>query len=120
MKRTGDQLIFSPTDLCSFVDTKLAKKPKPYYLAQLCCYADMVEQFLNVIETVLSGSKRAIIHRSDYESKGKMTTAISRYFRERNQHFNENPQCAGKTLWGVDSVTDTDYENTRLGSYREW
>ena len=118
MKRTGDQLIFSTTDFCSFMDTKLAKKPKPYYLVQLCCYADMVEQFLNVIEAVLSGLKRAVIHRSDYESKGKMTAAISRHFRDRNQHFNENPQRAGETLWEVDSVTD--YENIRLDNYREW
>eukprot|EP01035_Chromulina_nebulosa_P042296 gene42296-57263_t len=25
-------------------DTKLARKPKPYYLIQLCCYAEMLEQ----------------------------------------------------------------------------
>jgi len=25
-------------------DTKLGKKPKPYYIIQLCCYADMLER----------------------------------------------------------------------------
>jgi hypothetical protein len=41
-------------------------------------------QFLNVIESVLSGMARAIIHNSDYGSVGDAQAAMTRYFEERN------------------------------------
>jgi transposase len=57
-------------------------------------------QFLNVIESVFSGMARAIIHNSDYPSVDDAKAAIDRYFRERNAHFREHPQGAGKKIWG--------------------
>jgi transposase len=44
-------------------------------------------QFLDVIEAVFSGMKKADIHHSDYPSKDEMKTAISRHFVERNGYF---------------------------------
>ena len=57
-------------------------------------------QFLNVIESVFSGMARAIIHSSDYPSVRAATAAIDRYFDDRNRHFVEHPQRAGKKIWG--------------------
>ena len=57
-------------------------------------------QFLNVIESIFSGMARAIIHNSDYTSVAAATTAIDRYFDERNRVFRENPRRAGKKIWG--------------------
>ncbi len=61
-------------------------------------------QFLNVIESVFSGMARAIIHNSDYASVDEVKTAIDRYFRERNEHFERNPKRAGKSIWGKERV----------------
>ena len=61
-------------------------------------------QFLNVIESVFSGMARAIIHGSDYQSVEEYKTAIDRYFRERNQYFQEHPKRAGNKLWGDEIV----------------
>lgn len=57
-------------------------------------------QFLNVIESVFSGMARAVIHNSDYKSKDHAKRAIDEYFRQRNEHFRENPTRAGKRIWG--------------------
>jgi hypothetical protein len=59
-------------------------------------------QFLNVIEGVLSGMTRAVINNSDYGSPGDMKRAISRHFNDRNRHFKDNPQRAGKAIWKAD------------------
>lgn len=75
-------------------------------------------QFLDVIEAVFSGMKRAVIHHSDYQSKNKMKTAISKHFLDRNTYFKENPRRAGKKIWKVDFFTD--YDNIRSGNYRDW
>jgi len=75
-------------------------------------------QFLNVIEAVFSGMKRAVIHHSDYQSVTDMKTAISGHFVERNVFFKENPKRAGKKIWDVDFFQDT--HNLRSGDYREW
>ena len=56
-------------------------------------------QFLNVIEAVFSGMKRAVIHGSDYQSVNEMKSAISIHFSERNAFFKENPKRAGKKIW---------------------
>ena len=61
-------------------------------------------QFLNVIESVFSGMARAIIHNSDYPSVSAATKAIDRYIEERNAHFHEHPQRAGKKIWGQERV----------------
>ena len=75
-------------------------------------------QFLDVIEAVFSGMKRAVVHHSDYRDVPEMKQAISRHFTERNAFFQENPRRAGKKIWEVDFFDD--YENIRSGNYREW
>lgn len=56
-------------------------------------------QFLNLIESVFSGMARAIIHNSDYASTKAAMDAIDLYFKERNQHFLDNPKRAGNKIW---------------------
>jgi len=57
-------------------------------------------QFLNVIESVFSGMAKAIIHNSNYSSTKQCQLAINSYFAERNTHFLNIPQRAGKKIWG--------------------
>jgi transposase len=64
-------------------------------------------QFLNVIESVFSGMARAIIHNSNYPSPDAVREAIDRYFADRNRQFRENPQRAGKRIWGKERVPPT-------------
>lgn len=75
-------------------------------------------QFLDVIEAVFSGMKRAVIHNSDYQSEEEMKTVISTHFRERNEFFKHNPRRAGKKIWEVDFFQD--HNHIRSGNYREW
>ncbi len=56
-------------------------------------------QFLNVIESVFGGAKRAVIFNSNYQSKREMRRAISRHFRERNKYYKNNPKRAGNKIW---------------------
>jgi transposase len=75
-------------------------------------------QFLNVIEAVFSAMKRAVIHNSDYQSTREMKTLISRHLSERNQHFKDNPQRAGKKIWELDFFLD--YQSLISGNYRDY
>jgi len=75
-------------------------------------------QSLNVIETIFSGMKRAVIHNSDYQSKDEMKIAISRHFNERNEYFKLNPKRVGKKIWEIDFFQD--FTNIKSGDYREW
>jgi len=75
-------------------------------------------QFLNVIESIFSGMKRAVIHHSNYQSPEEMKRAISTYFKERNDYFEKNPKRAGKKIWDVNFFLD--YNNIKSGNYREW
>lgn len=75
-------------------------------------------QFLDVIESVFSGMKRAVVHHSDYRDVPEMKQAISRHFTERNAHFRHNPKRAGKKIWEIDFFDDN--QNLRSGNYREW
>ncbi len=59
-------------------------------------------QFLNVIESVFSGMARAIIHNSNYKTADEAMAAIERYFTERNEHFRQYPQRAGKKIWRME------------------
>jgi transposase len=61
-------------------------------------------QFLNVIESVFSGMATAIIHNSDYNSVKECKQAITRYFEERNRHFQKYPKRAGNKIWGDELV----------------
>lgn len=62
-------------------------------------------QFLNVIESVFSGMARAIIHNSNYPSTKAAMEAIDRHFKERNQHFLDNPKRAGNKIWGMERTS---------------
>jgi hypothetical protein len=75
-------------------------------------------QFLDIMEAVFSGMKRAVIHNSDYQSEDEMKTAISTHFRERNEFFTHNPKRAGKKIWEIDFFQD--HNHIRSGNYREW
>ena len=75
-------------------------------------------QFLDVIEAIFSGMKKAVIHHSNYRSEEEMKAMISRHFVERNEYFRANPKRAGKKIWDLDFFTD--YETLRSGDYREW
>lgn len=75
-------------------------------------------QFLDVLEAVFSGMKKAVIHHSDYQCKSEMKTAISQHFADRNIHFEKNPKRAGKKIWELDFFKDI--ENLKSGDYREW
>jgi len=75
-------------------------------------------QFLDVIESVFSVMKKAVIHNSDYQSETEMKTAISQHFRDRNDYFRENPKRAGKKIWKIDFFQD--HNNIKSGTYREW
>jgi transposase len=56
-------------------------------------------QFLNVIEAVFIGMRKAVVHNSDYSSKEEMEAAIARHFDERNAFFRKNPRRAGNKIW---------------------
>ena len=75
-------------------------------------------QFLNVIESVFSGMKTAVIHNSDYVSEKEMKAAISQHFVDRNEFFKLNPKRAGKKIWEIDFFED--FTNIKSGNYREW
>jgi hypothetical protein len=65
-------------------------------------------QFLNVIEGVLNGMTRAVIHNSDYKCTEDMKLAISRHFNQRNQHFKDHPKRAGGKIWEMDVFQELD------------
>jgi len=56
-------------------------------------------QFLNVIESVFGGMKKAVICNSDYATPHEMKEAIARHFEERNQYYLDNPKRAGNKIW---------------------
>ena len=60
--------------------------------------ADLLAQFLNVIESVFSGMSRAVIHNSDYGSVEAARAAIDRHFADRNAFFRANLRRAGKKI----------------------
>ncbi len=75
-------------------------------------------QFLDVIESVFSGMKGAVIYHSDYKSDLEMKEMISGHFRDRNSFFKENPKRAGKKIWQQEFFSD--FGSLRSGNYREW
>lgn len=77
-------------------------------------------QFLNVIESVFSGMSRAIIHGNDYATLDDARAAIDRHFEERNVHFQEHPERAGKKIWGKERepATFSDSSNCKDPRYR--
>jgi hypothetical protein len=75
-------------------------------------------QFLDVIESIFSGMKKAVIHHSDYKIDIEMKEAISRHFRERNAFFIKNPKRVGKKIWQQEFFSD--FSSLPSGNYREW
>jgi hypothetical protein len=61
-----------------------------------------------VIEGVLNGMTRAVIHNSDYKCPEDMKLAISRHFNQRNQHFKDHPKRAGGKIWEMDVFQELD------------
>lgn len=61
-------------------------------------------QFLNLVESVFSSLRRAVIHNSNYASKEEMQAAIARYFEERNAYFREHPKRAGNKIWDRETL----------------
>src|ERR1035437_2913738 len=61
-------------------------------------------QFLNVIESVISGMAKGIFHNSDYPSAEAAKNAIDRYLKERNDFFVRCPKRAGRKIWGHERV----------------
>lgn len=56
-------------------------------------------QFLNVIEAVFGGMKKAVICNSDYATPHDMQEAIARHFADRNVYYRNNPKRAGDKIW---------------------
>jgi len=56
-------------------------------------------QFLNVIESVFCGMKKAVICNSDYATPHDMQQAIATHFETRNAFYKENPKRAGNKIW---------------------
>lgn len=75
-------------------------------------------QFLNVIESIFSVMKKAVVHHSDYQSEEEMKSAVSGHFVERNVYFKKNPRRAGKKIWEIDFFLD--YNNMKFGDYMKW
>lgn len=77
-------------------------------------------QFLNVIESVFSGLAKSIIHNSDYSSLDECKSAITQYFKTRNEHYIANPHRAGNKIWGKERVSPefTDTNNCKDPKYR--
>jgi transposase len=96
----GSKKFFRRVDLVNSLGYRAKHGTPEVELAPLPACA----QFLNVIESVFSGMARAIIHNSDYQSVDDCKRAIDRYFKERNEHFRQHPQKAGKKIWGKERV----------------
>ena len=75
-------------------------------------------QFLNVIEGVFSAMTKAVINNSDYPSSREMKRTISTHFKERNEHFRNNPKRAGQKIWDIDFFQN--FDSLRSGDYRDW
>ena len=73
-------------------------------------------QFLNVIESVFGGMKKAVIYNSDYSSRKEMEEAIHRHFLERNIFFKKNPKRVGHKIWDKE---DFDLDRLHGGLFKK-
>jgi uncharacterized protein len=91
-------------------DTKLARHPKPYFLVQLCCYAEMLETVQGVrpgfVKVVLGGTAANISAPSPYRTDDffYFYLAVKDAFREQQRTFNpqrrpEIPPLADLGRW---------------------
>ena len=67
-------------------------------------------QFLNVIESVFGGLKRAVVFNSNYQNEFEMKMAIVRHFKERNKFYQKNPKRAGNKIWDRESYDLGEFE----------
>lgn len=91
-------------DYCYEVwDTKLAKSVRPYFLVQLCCYAEMLEAIQHVkaeyITIVLGNKEQKRFRINDYFYFYKN---LKHQFLIEHQHFDQNkcPDPASSKSWG--------------------
>ena len=75
-------------------------------------------QFLDVLEAVFSGMKRAVVHHSNYDSINAMKGAISRHFSKGMNTSATIRSELGKKIWQLDFFNDMN--SLRAGDYREW
>lgn len=68
-------------------------------------------QYLNIIESIFSAMKRAVIFNSNYGSEYEMKVAISKYFQARNKKYKDNPKRAGNKIWGKEYYNLDDFES---------
>ncbi len=98
-----------PSDLGDFHyevwDTKLSKKAKPYYLLQLCCYAEMLE----TIQGRLPGSVRVVL--GDLSKKEFRTLEYLYRYRQLKAEFLEFQGRFSK---------DNPPEDWTAGTYSRW
>ena len=100
-------------------DTKLARSPKPYFVIQLCCYAEMIESIQGCLPTyigvVLGNARRERFRTADYISYYR---AVKRAFIAQQSAFDpEQPPCSpecrttagGTGTWGAYWRTVTIY-----------
>lgn len=66
-------------------------------------------QYLNVIESVFSGLKKAVILNSNYKNVHEMQMAISRHFHDRNEYFLQNPAKVGHKIWDAELFNLDDF-----------
>jgi predicted RecB family nuclease len=79
-------------------DTKLARKPKPYFVIQLCCYSEMLEgiqrRMPSELQVILGTRERCRFRTEDYLYYYRQ---LKRAFLERQMRFerNEPPDIPG-------------------------
>jgi len=62
-------------------DTKLARKPKPYFIVQLCCYAEMLQS----VQGVAPETVRVVL--GDKETKSFRTGDYAYFYRSLKNRF---------------------------------
>ena len=78
-----------------------------------------MSQFLNVIESIFSGMANSIIQNSNYDCIDEAKEAIDRYFRERNEYYQEHPKRAGNKIWGKELVVP-DFKEGQNCKNKKW
>jgi uncharacterized protein len=86
-------------------DTKLSKKAKPYFVVQLCCYAEMLER----IQGRLPGTVRIVL--GDLSQKEFRTREYFHHYIRLKRSFLELQRCFSK---------DNPPENRTSGSHSRW
>ena len=84
-------------------DSKLAKSVKPYFVIQLCCYAEMLEVMQgrrpDYLTVILGNNERKRFRTDDYYY---FYRNLKHHFLETHQHFTptQGPEPASSKSWG--------------------